>query len=252
MDLESVLAIAMEIGEGMLVSGAEVSRVEDTVDRICTAYGAKKTDVFSITSSIVTSLETTEGQVITQTKRIRGYKTDFKQLDEFNTLSRYICSELPGEAYIRQEIERIKSEKVYNLTQRAFISAMIAGAFALFFGGGMFEGMIAFVLGGLVTVLGTYMRNFSSNPMFLNFISAFFVASCAYLCAKIGFATDYGAVIIGNIMLLVPGVAFVNSLRDMIGGDMMSGILRVCESVLLTIFLAGGSFASLVFWGGVF
>ena len=57
--------------------------------------------------------------------------------------------------------------------------------------------------------------------------------------------------IIGNIMLLVPGVAFVNALRDMIGGDMMSGILRVCESILLAVFLAAGSFMALMFLGGV-
>ena len=57
--------------------------------------------------------------------------------------------------------------------------------------------------------------------------------------------------IFGNIMLLVPGVAFVNALRDMIGGDMMSGILRVCESILLAVFLAAGSFMALMFLGGV-
>ena len=61
---------------------------------------------------------------------------------------------------------------------------------------------------------------------------------------------DYGKIIIGNIMLLVPGVAFVNALRDMIGGDMMSGILRVCESILLAVFLAAGSFMALMFLGG--
>lgn len=252
MKLEKVLAVAMEIGEGMLISGAEVSRVEDTIDRICRAYGAKETDVFSITSSIVTSLKTEEDEILTQTKRIHGYTTDFKRLDEFNTLSRYICKNFPEETYIRQEIDRINAQKVYNLRQKALISAMIAGAFAAFFHGGVEEGITAVLTGAMVTILAAFLRLFSSNTMFINFVSAFFVASCAYLSAKAGFAIDYGKVIIGNIMLLVPGVAFVNSLRDMIGGDMMSGILRLCESVLLTIFLAGGSFASLVFWGGIF
>ena len=49
----------------------------------------------------------------------------------------------------------------------------------------------------------------------------------------------------------MPGVAFVNGLRDMISGDTMSGILTVCESVILAVFLAGGSFAAIVLWGGV-
>ena len=50
--------------------------------------------------------------------------------------------------------------------------------------------------------------------MFLDFLSAFLVASAAYGISKTGSAPGYGEVIIGNIMLLVPGVAFVNGLRD--------------------------------------
>ena len=57
MEMKKVLKYAMEIGECMLVSGAGVSRVEDTISRICKAYGAKEANVFSITSSIVTTIE---------------------------------------------------------------------------------------------------------------------------------------------------------------------------------------------------
>ena len=49
---EQYLFYAMTIGEMLLTSGAEVGRVEDTIRRICMAYGAKRVDVFSITSSI--------------------------------------------------------------------------------------------------------------------------------------------------------------------------------------------------------
>ena len=79
----------------MLVSGAGVSRVEDTISRICKAYGAKEANVFSITSSIVTTIEDEKGEILTQTKRIRSYKTDFTKLDELNQLSRYMCKQLP-------------------------------------------------------------------------------------------------------------------------------------------------------------
>ena len=47
MEMKKVLKYAMEIGECMLVSGAGVSRVEDTISRICKAYGAKEANVFS-------------------------------------------------------------------------------------------------------------------------------------------------------------------------------------------------------------
>ena len=45
-------------------------KVEDTISRICKAYGAKEANVFSITSSIVTTIEDEKGEILTQTKRI--------------------------------------------------------------------------------------------------------------------------------------------------------------------------------------
>lgn len=251
MEMKKVLKYAMEIGEWMLKSGAGVSRVEDTISRICKAYGAKEANVFSITSSIVTTIEDDHGETITQTKRIRYYKTDFKKLDELNQLSRYMCQNLPEETEVKKRISEIKKGKVVVFTEEVITSAIIAAAWTCFYGGGFTEGVIAMICGALVTILARYIKILAPNEMVLNFLLSFFVASLSYISASVGITHDYGKIIIGNIMLLVPGVAFVNALRDMIGGDMMSGILRVCESVLLAIFLAAGSFMALVFWGGV-
>lgn len=38
-EAEQMLENALEIGARMLISGAEISRVEDSILRICTAYG---------------------------------------------------------------------------------------------------------------------------------------------------------------------------------------------------------------------
>lgn len=40
------LSMIMEMGEILLISGAEVSRVEDTITRLCRAYGFARADVF--------------------------------------------------------------------------------------------------------------------------------------------------------------------------------------------------------------
>ena len=248
MEMKKVLKYAMEIGECMLVSGAGVSRVEDTISRICKAYGAKEANVFSITSSIVTTIEDEKGEILTQTKRIRSYKTDFTKLDELNQLSRYMCKELPEEEEVKRKIAEIKKGKFVVFTEEVLTSAVIAAAWTSFYGGGVTEGIIAMIAGAFVAVLARYIKILAPNEMVLNFLLSFFVA--AQLVVKL-LTEDYGKIIIGNIMLLVPGVAFVNALRDMIGGDMMSGILRVCESILLAVFLAAGSFMALMFLGGV-
>lgn len=251
MEMKQVLVTAVDIGASLLVSGGGVSRVEDTINRICRAYGAKETDVFSITSSIVASVRDDSGEVYTRTKRIKEYHTDFTKLDQLNQLSRYICENQPDLQEVRERLEKIEKGDGQSLKKRTLVSAVIAAAFSVFFSGGWQESLAAFVIGGMVMLFREYMKRFLVNRMFLDFLSAFLVASAAYGISRTGTASEYGTVIIGNIMLLVPGVAFVNGLRDMISGDTMSGILTVCESIILAVFLAGGSFAAIVFWGGV-
>lgn len=43
-----LLSAALDLGEQMLICGGEVNRVEDTICRLCKAYGAKKVDVFPL------------------------------------------------------------------------------------------------------------------------------------------------------------------------------------------------------------
>lgn len=251
MVLKQVLIQAMDLGKMMLISGAGVSRVEDTIERICLAYGAKEVEAFTITSSIVVTVTAKDGDAFTQTKRIKYYKTDFHKLDQLNDLSRYVCREKPDIGYLEEKLSEIRREKIYSLPIQCLIAFLIAGTFAVFFGGGIVEGMIAAFCGAAVWWLMAGLRKLDSNVMFSDFAAAFMVASISYVLAHLGVTRNYGTIIIGNIMLLVPGVAFVNSIRDIIGGDVMAGMIRLCEVVVTAVFLAAGSFTALVLWGGI-
>jgi len=81
----------VDIGEQMLVSGAEVHRVEESINRMCLALGALRTDVFIITSSIVVTIHTSDGETYTQTRRVTATTTNFEKLHLQNELSREIC-----------------------------------------------------------------------------------------------------------------------------------------------------------------
>ena len=47
-------------------------------------------------------------------------------------------------------------------------------------------------------------------------------------------------IIIGDIMLLIPGIAITNAMRDMLAGDTVAGALRLIESLLWAGALALG------------
>ena len=91
-DAGLVVERALDIGEAMLRSGAEILRVEDTIRRICMAYGGGIVDVFTILSLIIVSWKTNTGENITQTRRIYSYVTNLEHLDRsiVDTLIDYI------------------------------------------------------------------------------------------------------------------------------------------------------------------
>lgn len=250
MNIPKLISHTLTIGEKMLCSGAEVSRVEDSIVRILRAYGAERADVFTITSSIVLSASF-DGQTYTQTRRIKSYRTDFKMLDELNALSRTICVSTPDTDNLAAELDRITRKKDYPKALRILAWALTAGSFTVFFGGNAVDGLLSALIGALLMLCVDFVEDKGLNKVFSNIISSFFVSVLAFATVMVGLGTSSDKIIIGNIMLLIPGLALTNSLRDLIGGDIMSGVLRFCEACLVALAIAGGFFFAVLLAGGV-
>ena len=88
------------------------------------------------------------------------------------------------------------------------------------------------------------------NQILINVVATFLVSSSAILSVRAGIGTDANEIIIGNIMLLIPGIALTNSLRDMISGDIISGLLRFLDAILVAAAIAAGYIMSAQFLGG--
>ena len=250
MQPEQLLTCALDIGENMLISGAEIGRVEDSIRLICSAYGCLRTDVFTITSSIVVSIEDTERRFYTQSRRITGTQTNLTRLDRLNALSRRICAEKPDYETVQASLEKILQQRRYPLWLEILCSAMIGGAFAVFFGGGLADATVAAVLGAFLRVTTFGLGLIHTNQILVNVIATFCLSVLAILSVRWGLGGDANKIIIGNIMLLIPGIALTNSLRDMISGDIMSGLLRFFDAILVAAAIAAGYILAAQLLGG--
>lgn len=250
MTREQLLSIALDIGEQMLISGAEVGRVEAAIRYICTAYGCRRTDVFTITSSIVLSLEDSDGIHGTQTRRITGTKTNLTRLHRLNDLSRRICRETPDYEAVQGELAAIGTTPAFPLWLEVLSSGLIGCAFAVFFGGNLNDGLVAAVLGCGLRLTTWLLQKASMNAIFTNVVASFLLSLSAILLVRFGCGQDANKIIIGNIMLLIPGIALTNSLRDMISGDIMTGLLRFLDAVLVAAAIAAGYILAAQLLGG--
>lgn len=250
MDSEMLLSCALDIGEQMLISGAEIGRVEDSVKRICEAYQMKRADVFTITSSIVATLENSEGKAITQTRRITNYHTDLTKLHKLNDLSRKICKSKPDLHFIANELESIKQQKAYPFAVQCLACALIAGSFTIFFGGTWFDAIPSAVIGAVLKGIVYATEKSKVNMIFANVVCSFIACLLAFSFTAVGFGASSDKIIIGNIMLLIPGIALTNSIRDMISGDIMAGLLRFLEACLIALAIASGYVLTALMFGG--
>lgn len=247
---ERVLFAILDAGELLLTAGAEVARVEDTIRRMAHAYGFARADVLTITASMVVTAQTAEGEVFTQTRRILRRETDMRRIEAINALSREVCrSPLPLEA-LHARIETIRSMPEDSKWRLPVAYLLIAGSFAVFFGGTWRDGIAAMLCSMVLYAVGRVGARISLQPIVLTVISAAVMCLAALITVKMGLGQGLDYIIIGNIMLLIPGIALVTSLRDMIVGDTISGLLGACEALLRAIAIAAGCALVLMQLGG--
>lgn len=248
--MEQRLKSAMDIGEEMLISGAEIHRVEDSMCRILKSLGALRVDVFIITSSMIVSVTTSDGSVITQTRRIHSSGTDFDKLHRLNALSRAICEGRVTPEEIDGELIKIKPSRVYPVWVEILCYAIIAGSFTMFFGGDVPQSLVAVVIGIATWGVVWLSERTVKNKIFSRFVASFIATALAYLSVTVGLTAGPDEIIIGNIMVLIPGIGLTNSLRDIFTGDSITGILRCLEALLVALAIAAGFFVFAALSGG--
>ena len=238
-DMDPVLEFALDIGEEILRCGGEIHRVEDSLTRVCRAYGCDRVDVFCITSVIILNAKVGEKNY-SQTRRIAGYGNNMSRLESVNALCRQLCAEpiLPQDVKLRlADIRRGSNLK----TWRKWLGG-IAGAsgFALFFGGTVLDGIAAALVSLVISAMDFFVYRDDMNRLLYTLICSFFAGLTALGLIHVGVGQHASAIMIGTIMLLIPGVALTNSVRDMLGGDVIAGLLRLVESVMLAAAIAAG------------
>lgn len=252
---EQIVDQILMIAYDLLVAGSEVGRTEQQITRMCQAYGMDEVEVFIITSSILVSVANADGSHYTQTKRIRSYQTDFYHIELLEQLCSYICKHSPSKETILVYQDRI-SKKVQKehkwkgtaLTYGNF--CIISMIFTWFFGGTLRDGIASFLCGLFIKHTLNLLERNVSNRFVANVISSFIGGFTAWIFYKIGLADAIDKVIIGNIMLLIPGLATVNAFKDLISGEMISGLLRLADALIQAVAIAIGFALILLPMGG--
>ena len=247
---QALVKLALDIGEHMLMCGGEVDRVEDTIGRICNAYGAERTDVFSITSLIIATATWSEKEIVSQTRRVPSVSRNFDKLAALNDLSRRMCREKMPYEEAKKQVDDISLNKKSGAV-RVFIGSLLsAGGFAVFFGGTIRDALAAMLAAIIIYMIDRYIYHNKINKVVYYFVASFVAGILSILTVFAGIGQNLDMIMIGCIMLVIPGINFTSAVEDVLVGDTATGTLKMCESILLACAIAGGFGLSVYLCGG--
>ena len=154
---ELFLEDALEIGRRLVETGAEVKRVEDTVRRICIAYGFTDCEIYAVTSLIVATIRDKDGNHYTQSVRVQSYGTDLGRLEELNAFSRRICAQVPDVEDLTRQIRQYKKGKPKPVI-KCLGYMLAAGGFSVFYGGDLKDGLAAAAIAIVIYLMDYHLK----------------------------------------------------------------------------------------------
>jgi uncharacterized membrane protein YjjP (DUF1212 family) len=252
MDTNRVLNAATKAGKIMLESGGETYRVEETMVRISLALGVKSIDVYATPTVIILSAKDEHNNNHSTLQRTYGATFNLDKISKINDLSRSIERKHLTINDLEREISVIEHQKGYPDVLTILSSALAAGFFTLLFSGSIKDFFCAVFIGAIIKYTIISLSKFSVYSFFINLVGGMEAALLAILLYKLNLCTHYDKTIIGAIMLLVPGLAITNAIRDTINGDLVSSVTRTVESVFIAIGIAVGTGMIFKIWFRLF
>ena len=184
-----------------------------------------------------------DGKPITKMRRIGSHGNNLDAVEKFSNLSRALCNRKPDPKEGLAWFRHVKEDRLasYSLSIQ-YLGFFLGGAgHALFFGGSLMDFFCSGICGLLVGFVSNTLSRWKANTFFSTIASAFCMAMLAYFMQFLGLTANPDAVNIGALMILVPGLLFTNAMRDIIYGDINSGVNRVVQVVLIAMAIALGT-----------
>ncbi|MGL6107042.1 threonine/serine ThrE exporter family protein [Romboutsia sp.] len=252
---KDVLRLSLFLGELMLSNGAETYRVEDSVLRICKSRGFHHISAFTSPTVIIISDERFDG--LSFMKTIRSRSINLNKISLLNNFSREFVNnpDLSIDDAIK-ELKTLGNTSNYSPYIVNIATGLGSAFFACLLGGNNITNFIfTFITSILAVIFFNQMMKLSSIPAFSSLSASFFIALAGVLFTQLGILDTPRMLIVGSIMPLLPGVSFIKGIRDLISGDLISGVARAFDAGMTAISIACGVGFVLDLWlrlGGVF
>ena len=235
MQSEELLSAVLDLGKAMIVNGAEVWKVEEILNGICDAYSLNEHDILVLGKSLQATVQTGDGQLITQIKRIGSTGYDDDKLEKLFKVAHRVLESPVDSKVLKEQIREI-TESPGNPFWMTLLGCIISTcSFMLFFNGDIRDIIVTAVLAAAVQKILRHVMKDLNNAMAANAVAAFDVGLFVLLLAQLGAVRRPGSVITAEIMLLLSGLGITNGFRNLLHNDVLSGMTDTINAFLGTM-----------------
>ena len=247
MDKNMTMDIAMDMGKLLLKSGAETSRVEETMLRFCRGCGYSDLNVVCMPTVIILGDESTEGK--NRVFRVHRRFIDLGVIMAVNSLSYNFRRQKQDYNSIKSLLNGMAEKKpLYGRFSVCVAAGLGSAFFSMLLGGSMPDFAAAFLTCFAAMWLLKLMTASHLGNFWQNWLAGFVIGIIASVCCALNKGCTTQNVIVGALMPFLPGLSFTNGVRDYIAGDLLSGGSRIAEAVLMALSLAIGLIFALKLW----
>ncbi|WP_283679878.1 threonine/serine exporter family protein [Lentilactobacillus sp. Marseille-Q4993] len=226
-----------KVGTILLTSGAETSRVEQTVEYIGHAAGVAISCYVTMTAVFISVNQM--GRTMMFKTKLSGF--NLQKVDELNQASRQFTAHQISYDKLKEELERIDHQVIeFNWPTKILGAGLVSVAPMFLFKATWGDLGLSFFI-GIVGFLATmWVANKHKTPYIKELAGGFTIALLSILAVKTGIGIDSDKMIVSSLMPLVPGVAITNSFREIMAGEIISGLVRGVDAVLVAIAIGSG------------
>lgn len=237
---QEILLLALNAGRILLENGAEVTRVEDTVLRICRHYGLKSASSFVLSNGIFLTSGSEDETQFAKVQQIPVNAANLSRVAEVNQLSRQISAGCCTLEEAKAVLEQIDHSPEFPWWAQTAAAGMAGACFSFMFGGHLNDFFCSLMIGSLLQLFMLRLGKPFFSKIVRNILGSALVTLLSIFCYQLGLGSRLESMMVGGIILLVPGLAFTNGIRDIAAGDYISGSVRMMDAVLVFFSIALG------------
>ncbi len=251
---QKILRFAVSAGEILLKNGGEIFRVQETISRILTAFGLDDHSLYILSNGIFVTLNEGSEASFFALRNVPVQRINLRVISAVNELSRKIAesADLEKLEQYEKELESCAGLPFAPVWVQVMASALGCGCFCYLFGGKLFDCLAAAFCGVVLQVFLTFYGKGYISRYMPTIIGSFLITVLALVLTLLFATLSLDNIIIGTIIMLVPGVAFTNSIREFFNGDFLSGSIHLIDALLTGVCIAAGVGTSLWLWHTVF